>query len=104
MEGTRHDGLLFSIARELIANATRHAGASHVDVTVTREDGEVVLLVEDDGGGIPPERARAAALNGHIGLAPAANEPPLREDRSRWRAVRGGDDGSRGRPDDPSEA
>ena len=38
-------------------------------MTVTREHGEVVLLVEDDGGGIPPERARAAALNGHIGLA-----------------------------------
>jgi signal transduction histidine kinase len=25
--------------------------------------------VEDDGGGIAPARARAAALNGHIGLA-----------------------------------
>jgi len=69
VEGTRHDGLLFSIARELIANATRHAGASHVDVTVTRENGDVVLLVEDDGTGIAPERARAATMNGHIGLA-----------------------------------
>ncbi len=69
VEGTRHDDLLFSIARELIANAAHHAGASHVDVTVAREDGDVVLLVEDDGGGIAPERARAAALHGHIGLA-----------------------------------
>jgi two-component system NarL family sensor kinase len=69
VEGTRHDGLLFSIARELIANATRHADALHVGVTVTREDGDVVLLVEDDGRGIAPERARSAALDGHIGLA-----------------------------------
>ena len=51
VEGTRHDGLLFSIARELIANATRHAEASHVGVTVTRENGDIVLLVEDDGRG-----------------------------------------------------
>jgi two-component system NarL family sensor kinase len=69
VEGTRHDGLLFSIARELIANATRHAAASQVDVTVAREHSDVVLLVSDDGCGIVPERARAAALNGHIGLA-----------------------------------
>lgn len=69
VEGTRHDGLLFSIARELIANATRHADASHVAVTVTRENGDVVLLVSDDGRGIAPERARSAALSGHIGLA-----------------------------------
>jgi two-component system NarL family sensor kinase len=69
IEGTRHDGLLFSIARELIANATRHADALHVGVTVTREDGDVVLLVEDDGRGIAPDRARSAALGGHIGLA-----------------------------------
>ena len=59
VEGTRHDGLLFSIARELIANATRHADASHVDVTVTRENGDVVLLVADDG-----TRDRAGARAG----------------------------------------
>ncbi|MDX6376738.1 MAG: two-component system, NarL family, sensor kinase [Gaiellaceae bacterium] len=69
VEGTRHDGLLFSIARELIANATHHAAASQVEVTVTREQGDVVLLVADDGLGIAPDRARMAALNGHIGLA-----------------------------------
>ena len=105
VEGTQHDGLLFSIARELIANATRHADASHVDVTVTRENGEVVLLVSDDGGGIPPERARAAALNGHIGLASCRERA----------AAAGGSltlEGGPGRgttvrvvvPDDPSEA
>ena len=69
VEGTDHDDLLFSIARELIANAARHAGASHIDVTITRERGELVLLVADDGCGIAPGRARDAALAGHIGLA-----------------------------------
>jgi two-component system NarL family sensor kinase len=69
VEGTDHDDLLFSIARELIANAARHADASHIDVTITRERGELVLLVADDGCGIAPGRARDAALAGHIGLA-----------------------------------
>jgi two-component system NarL family sensor kinase len=69
VEGTEHDDLLFSIARELIANAGRHAGATHIDVTITRERGELVLLVADDGCGIAPGRARDAALAGHIGLA-----------------------------------
>lgn len=69
VEGTRHDDLLFSIARELIANAARHADAAHVDVTVTRENGDLVLLVADDGRGLTAEGVRDAALRGHIGLA-----------------------------------
>ncbi len=42
----------------LLANASRHA-AGRIRITVTREDGQAVLRVHDDGPGIPPgERER----------------------------------------------
>ena len=47
-----HDELVLSLARELLANAARHAAASRVDVTVRRERGEIVLSVSDDGSGL----------------------------------------------------
>ncbi len=62
-----HDELLLSLARELLANAARHAEASRVDVAVRREPGEVVLSVEDDGAGFAPGRLEAALATGGIG-------------------------------------
>ncbi len=34
---------------------TNAAGAEHVTVTLTRQDASLIIAVEDDGGGIPPE-------------------------------------------------
>lgn len=42
------------IVLNLVDNAMRHGG-SVIDVTVERQSGQVVLLVTDDGQGIPPE-------------------------------------------------
>ena len=73
-EGLRDD-LVFSVARELLANAARHSGAEHVRVRVRRRDRrspEVELLVADDGVGIAPGALEAAPRRGHIGLASAA--------------------------------
>ncbi len=42
------------VVRNLLDNAVRHA-AAQVRVTVSDDAGEVVLTVEDDGPGIPPE-------------------------------------------------
>ena len=64
-----HDQLVFALARELVANAAKHARAAHVEVEVAREPDAVVLTVADDGVGIDPAAARAAPLRGHIGLA-----------------------------------
>lgn len=64
-----HDQLVFGIARELVANAAKHAQARLVRVSVRREDAAVTLTVEDDGRGIDTVRARAAPARGHIGLA-----------------------------------
>jgi two-component system NarL family sensor kinase len=67
-----HDELILGVARELLTNAAKHAGASEVTVAVARRDSEVVLEVDDDGRGIEPGRAEAALRDGHIGLASAA--------------------------------
>jgi len=63
------DELLLSLARELIDNVARHAGATHVDVAVLADGGAVLLSVTDDGAGISPGRVQAALAEGAIGLA-----------------------------------
>lgn len=67
-----HDQVLFSIGRELLANVAKHAHASQARILVRREADAILLVVEDDGAGIDPARARAAASRGHIGLASCA--------------------------------
>jgi signal transduction histidine kinase len=72
-----HDRLLFELARELVGNAVRHAGASRIEVAVGPEAGELVLKVADDGQGMR-RGSRAAALRaGHIGLASSAERVEL---------------------------
>jgi two-component system NarL family sensor kinase len=66
------DQLILSIARELLVNAAKHAGARRVKVQVRRAGGGVELEVADDGAGIPEERLQAALAEGHIGLASSA--------------------------------
>jgi two-component system NarL family sensor kinase len=63
------DELLFSLGRELLTNAARHAGAANVELTIERVGDRIELCCRDDGRGIEPD-ARAAALgDGHLGLA-----------------------------------
>jgi PAS domain S-box-containing protein len=66
------DELILSLARELLVNATKHAGARHVRVAVRRQADGVELVVADDGAGIAAERLRTAVAQGHIGLASSA--------------------------------
>jgi two-component system NarL family sensor kinase len=66
------DQLLFSIARELLANAAQHSRARHVRVAVRRERDRVELTVADDGIGIPAGAVDVAPRAGHIGLASSA--------------------------------
>ncbi len=42
---------LYYIAREALCNVIKHAGATHVDVSLTTENDYVILSVEDDGTG-----------------------------------------------------
>ena len=67
-----HDQLLFSIARELVTNAAKHARAGELGLSVRRRGDEIVLEVEDDGVGFGESRLREAPRSGHIGLASCA--------------------------------
>jgi two-component system NarL family sensor kinase len=64
-----HDKLLYSLSRELLSNAIRHAEATLVSLRIARLHDWIVLEVEDDGAGIDLRAAAAAVRHGHIGLA-----------------------------------
>ena len=55
---------LYRIVQEAVTNVAKHAGAQRLSITLTRRDGSVVAIVEDDGSGFDP----AAPDSGGIGL------------------------------------
>jgi len=62
------DDLLFSAARELLANVVRHAGATRATVTLELDDTTATLVVADDGVGIADGDRERSLAGGHIGL------------------------------------
>ncbi|HET9322338.1 MAG TPA: ATP-binding protein [Gaiellaceae bacterium] len=61
--------LVFSAARELLANVVGHAEASDLTLRLREEDDVLELVVEDDGRGFTPGRLAERLADGHIGLA-----------------------------------
>ncbi|WP_458534081.1 sensor histidine kinase [Oryzihumus sp.] len=57
--------LLYRVAREALANAAKHAGATAVSLRLERLAHEVVLSVVDDGRGFDTRREQES---GHLGL------------------------------------
>jgi len=45
---------LYRIVQECLTNISRHAGASNVQIELTREPGHIELMVRDDGTGFDP--------------------------------------------------
>ncbi|MFZ0386064.1 MAG: ATP-binding protein [Solirubrobacteraceae bacterium] len=68
-ERSDHRDLIVATVRELVTNVVKHAGATHVDITVRSDDGLLRLVVADDGSGIGPGQLERALAEGHIGLA-----------------------------------
>jgi len=75
--GAGVDAALYRVAQEALHNALRHAGASKVEVTLSRTGRKVALEVSDDGQGFPTDvpsaglglasmRERAAAAGGSL--------------------------------------
>lgn len=70
------DVALYRIALEAVTNVVRHARASSCDIALRTEPGWIVLLVRDDGRGLPPDhvsgvgcasmRERAAELGDSV--------------------------------------
>ncbi|MFL5581984.1 MAG: PAS domain S-box protein [Gemmatimonadaceae bacterium] len=64
------EAALYRIAQEALTNVAKHAGASRVSVTLSRADGHVRLVVEDDGHGFDVAAALArAGSQRRLGLA-----------------------------------
>ncbi len=57
--------IAFRTVQEAVSNVIRHAGASHLRVSVKHRDGALVATVADDGCGFDPALPPAA---GHLGL------------------------------------
>jgi signal transduction histidine kinase len=60
------DRELLRVAQEAIHNSLRHARAEHLAVRLRREDGRLVLEIEDDGVGFDPAAGGLRAT--HLGL------------------------------------
>lgn len=56
---------LYRIAQEAANNALRHGHADRVCVSLAREDSEIVLLVDDNGSGLPQDGAPASGMGLH---------------------------------------
>jgi signal transduction histidine kinase/ligand-binding sensor domain-containing protein len=59
---------MFAIAREALANAARHAGASAIECEIAYSPPRVVLTCRDNGMGIDPMLLRKGGKEGHWGL------------------------------------
>ena len=82
---TEIEGVLYRVVQEALNNAIRHSGASHVDVRISEGDGEVEVVVSDDGCGFDPEasvegfgilgmRERAELVAGTLTIESAPDE------------------------------
>ena len=65
--------LLYRAARELLANAHKHSGATHVTVTLRRDGDMTTLSVADNGIGFETAILADRVAHGHIGLASLIN-------------------------------
>jgi signal transduction histidine kinase len=74
----------YRIVQEALTNVVRHAGAATVSIRIGQEDGDLVVVVDDDGVGGPGSlaagggngirgmRDRASALGGQLTAGPRA--------------------------------
>jgi two-component system nitrate/nitrite sensor histidine kinase NarX len=58
--------VVIRVLNEALTNVEKHAGASHVGVSVARSNAWIELRVQDDGNGF--DTGRAPAGEGHLGL------------------------------------
>jgi signal transduction histidine kinase len=75
-------GAAYRIVQEALTNVVRHAGAATVSIRICHEEGDLVVVVDDDGDGGPNSpgasggngirgmRSRAAALGGQLAAGP----------------------------------
>jgi signal transduction histidine kinase len=60
--------VLYRIAQEALANVYKHAEAANLEVTITEDDGGLLVTIQDDGVGFAGEVPKVSAP-GHMGLS-----------------------------------
>jgi signal transduction histidine kinase len=58
---------LYRITQEALTNVVKHARANQVSIVVTRKEGSVLVVIEDDGRGTVPDRTSSEGV-GLIGM------------------------------------
>lgn len=70
---------MHQVLANLLANARVHTPAgTHVGLSVTREDGDAVVRVSDDGPGIEESVAESSSRGLHVPIVPAHARPAAR--------------------------
>jgi len=64
---------LFRIFQEALINVARHAAAGEVEVKLSQEGGELILVVSDDGRGIKESEKRSVSSLGLLGMRERAH-------------------------------
>jgi PAS domain S-box-containing protein len=64
---------LFRIFQEALTNIARHAAAGRVEVELSGEDGELLLMISDDGRGIKESEKSGIGSLGILGMQERAN-------------------------------
>jgi signal transduction histidine kinase len=59
---------VYRIAQEALTNAARHAAASHIEVKLEVQNGDLMLAVEDDGNGFDPKNIPDSESLGLAGM------------------------------------
>jgi signal transduction histidine kinase len=59
---------LYRVMQEALNNVHKHAGATQVEVMLERRDGDVALVVEDNGRGFDPESVVPSEGKERLGL------------------------------------
>lgn len=60
--------ILYRMTRELLINVIKHSGAKHAKVIVNRGVGKIMVAVEDDGHGFPPDFELDSCVSKSFGL------------------------------------
>jgi two-component system sensor histidine kinase UhpB len=58
----------FRILQEILTNVARHASATEVEISLSRENGSLVLEARDNGKGIPEDRISDSRSLGLVGM------------------------------------
>jgi two-component system, NarL family, sensor kinase len=65
---TRVEASIYRIAQEALTNACKHANAQHIYLTLTADQDELRLVIQDDGRGFDPDNVTHFTGEGHFGL------------------------------------